>query len=100
MIGYILLLSLEMKFTNSQIINISTNRKKGYKSMVNPGSPRAVYGFLVLLEESNLIIAINNYFTFFITSDKLSQATVKSSFISFKLSPKTVTSPALTLCVN
>jgi len=52
------------------------------------------------LEGNDLIIAKNHYFTFFITSDRLSQATVKSSFISFKLSPKTVTSPALTLYVN
>jgi len=56
--------------------------------------------FALPLEDDDLIIAINNYFTFFITLDRLSQAILKSSFISFKLSPKTVTSPALTLCVN
>jgi len=56
--------------------------------------------FTLPLEDTNSIITINNYFTFFITLDRLSQVAVKSSFISFKLSPKTVTSPVLTLWVN
>jgi len=56
--------------------------------------------FAKLFKARNLIIATNNYFTFFITLDKLPQTTAKSSSISFKLSPKTVTSPVLTLRVN